>query len=369
MFIEMPEDRQHRDARVVRRIPSGKAITSQQAVIIAVVTIIAAAAGVYLAFRPGSAPIPGEFELNGLVIDPTEVDEGDSVVISVDIKNVGETDVTKLITLKLNDTFEDSKEITLIGEKTTTVTFTVTKDSGNYSVAIGELTGTFTVRRKWDIVIFGDSSAWGFGVYYAAYIEEDLGVKVTVHERAVGEQTAFGLLGKLRDDEELRELVSEAEVVTFIGNPKESKSETNPWDYRCAEAAGYHVINCSLVTFEKYIADIEAIIEEILSLRDGSPTIIRAMDCYSPNVRWHKEYGVYEECKQCIENTNIAIHQAATAHNIPVARVYDAFNGPNHDEDPIDKGYLCPDGIHTSEEGKKIIAKLFHELGYEPVNP
>jgi hypothetical protein len=343
-------------------------MTSQQAVIIAVVTIIAAAVGIYLTFRPGPALIPGEFELSGLVIDPTESDEGDSVVISVDIENVGETDFTEAITLILNDTVEGSREITLEGERTTTVTFNVTKDAGDYSVSIGELTGAFTVRRKWDLVIFGDSSAFGFGVYYAAYIEEDLGVKVRVHERAVGGQTVWGLLSILCDDEEIRELVSEAEVVTFIGNPRESISETNPWDFECAEASGCYVINCSLVTFEKYIADIEAIIEEILSLRDGSPTIIRAMDCYYPNVRWHKEYGVYEECKQCIDNTNIAIHQAAAAHNIPVARVYDAFNGPDHDEDPNDKGYLSPDGIHTSEEGKKIIAILFRELGYEPVN-
>jgi hypothetical protein len=353
----------------VRNILSRKAMTRQQAVIIAVVTIIAVATGVYISFRPGPAPIPGEFELSGLMIDPTEIDEGDSIVISVDIENVGETIVTESITLKLNGTIEDSKEITLESEKTTTVTFNVTKDTGEYTVTIGELSGTFTVRRKWDLVIFGDSSAFGFGVYYAAYIEEDLGVKVRVHERAVGGQTAWGLLSKLFDDEEIRELVSEAEVVTFIGNPRDSISETNPWDYECAEASGCYVINCSLVTFEKYIADIEAIIEEILSLRDGSPTIIRAMDCYYPNVRWHKEYGVYEECKQCIDNTNMAIHQAAAAHNVPVARVYDAFNGPNHDEDPIDKGYLSPDGIHTSEEGKKIIAILFRELGYQPVNP
>jgi len=49
--------------------------------------------------------------------------------------------------------------------------------------------------------------------------------------------------------------------------------------------------------------------------------------------------------------------------------VYDAFNGPNHDEDPREKGYIGPDGEHTNEEGRKIIAKLFHELGYEPVTP
>ncbi len=352
----------------MRRMPSGKAITSQQAVVIAVVTIIAAAAGVYLAFRPGPAPIPGEFELSGLVIDPTEVDEGDSVVISVDIKNVGETDFTEPITLKLNDTVEDSKEITLEGEATTTVTFNVTKDAGNYSVAIGELTGVFTVRQKeWDLVILGSSQAWFFGEYYSIYIEEDLGVKVTVHDETVGSQTAYGLLKKLRELKRLRELVSEAEIVTFQGSPTQSISETHPFDYDCVFGWEFYVVNCSLITFEKYIADLEAIIEEILLLRDGSPTIIRVMDYYCPTYSQFKEQGIYEECRQCWENTNIAIHQAAIAHNIPVASLYDAFNGPNHDEDPRDKGYLLLDG-HTNEEGQKVIARLFRELGYEPVN-
>lgn len=348
---------------------SGKAVTRQQAVIMVVVSIIIVAAGGYFAFKPRSSPIPGEFELSGLVIDPKEVDEGDLVVISVDIKNVGETDFTEPIILKLNDTIEDSKEITLESDKTTTVTFNVTKDAGNYSVAIGELTGSFTVwRKEWDLVILGSSQAWFFGEYYATYIEEDLGVKVTVHDETVGSQTAYGLLKKLRELRRLRELVSEAEIVTFQGSPTQSISETHPFDYDCAFGWEFYVVNCSLVTFEKYIADLEAIIEEIFLLRDGSPIIIRVMDYYCPMYSQFKEQGIYEECRQCWENTNIAIHQAATAHNIPVARLYDAFNGPNHDEDPRDKGYLLIDG-HTNEEGQKVIANLFRELGYETNNP
>lgn len=83
-----------------------------------------------------------------------------------------------------------------------------------------EITPTEEEEEEWDLVIFGDSTAWGFGKYYAAYIEEDLGIKVTVHDKTYPRQTAFGILKKLHDDEELRELVSGAEVVTFIGNPE-----------------------------------------------------------------------------------------------------------------------------------------------------
>jgi lysophospholipase L1-like esterase len=45
--------------------------------------------------------------------------------------------------------------------------------------------------------------------------------------------------------------------------------------------------------------------------------------------------------------------------------VYDAFNGPNHDQDPRDKGYIGSDGMHTNETGQDIIADLLRELGYE----
>ena len=350
-------------------MPSGRAITRQQAVILATATIIAIAAVVYLAFRPGPAPASREFELSGLVIEPNEVEEGDSVVISVDIRNMGETEFTESINLKLNDTIEDSREITLEGEKTMTVAFNVTKEAGNYSVAIGELTGTLTVRRReWDLLIFGGSQAWGIGKYYAAYIEEDLGVKVTVHDETAGVQTAHGLLWEIRELERLRELVSEAEVVAFNCNPRRSISETNPFDYECMIGWEFYVVNCSLETFDKYISDLEAIIEEILLLRGGSPTILRVMDYYCAGYDAFKEQGIYEECWQCWDNTNIAIHQAAAAYNVPVARVYDAFNGPNHDEDPFDKGYLIIDG-HPNEEGQKVIANLFRELGYDPVNP
>ncbi len=124
---------------------NSKGIARNTAIIIGVVIIIVAAVAGYFAFRPGPAPVPGEFSLSDLVVSPTEVDEGDSVTISVDVENVGETDVSGPITLKLNDAVEDSKTITLEGGQTTKVTFTVTKDAGDYSVAIGELTGAFTV--------------------------------------------------------------------------------------------------------------------------------------------------------------------------------------------------------------------------------
>ena len=235
--------------------------------------------------------------------------------------------------------------------------------------------------KEWDYVVFGDSTTWGFPKYYASYMEKDLGVKVTIHNKAVGGQSVINILRILRKDESLRKLVSEAEVVTLIGNPKLSPGDTPEslenyikwkeqpsWDKDCKKS--YRPPgDCSPETFESYIENIKAIIEEILSLRNGMPTIIRAMDYYMPLYSEWKNHGIEKECTCCWENFNNAIHQAAAAYNVPVARVYDAFNGPNHDEDPREKGYIGDDGRHTREAGQKVIADLMRELGYDPVNP
>ena len=240
---------------------------------------------------------------------------------------------------------------------------------------------TLLELKEWDYVVFGDSTTWGFPKYYASYMEKDLGVKVTIHNKAVGGQSVIDILRRLRKDESLRKLVSEAEVVTLSGNPNLSPGDTPEslenylkwkeqpsWDKDCKKfyrPPG----DCSPETFESYIENIKAIIEEILSLRNGMPTIIRAMDYYVPMYSEWKNHGIEKECTCCWENFNNAIHQAAAAYNVPVAWVYDAFNGPNHDEDPREKGYIADDGRHTREAGQKVIADLMRELGYDPVNP
>lgn len=217
-------------------------------------------------------------------------------------------------------------------------------------------------KKEWDYVVLGDSSAWGFSKYYAAHIEEDLGVKVTVHDRTVGGLSSGQLLRLLRKDVwELRETISEAEVVTFIANPADHIG------WRIATGKGKH--DCSPEALAGYKADLDDIIAEIFSLRSGSPTIVRAMDSYVPIYSDWKEWGEYEENKRCWEALVKTIHQAAAEHKIPVARVYDAFNGPDHDEDPKDKGYIGDDGKHTNEKGQKVIADLFRKLGYKTIVP
>lgn len=229
-------------------------------------------------------------------------------------------------------------------------------------------------KDEWDLVLFSDSSGWGVADRYAAYLEEDLDVTVRVHDLSGPALSAGTVLAALRAEEEghplpsdVPDLVRKAEVVVFYGNPVESISESHPGDWNCVSSKAPYANDCAPETFEAYRADLEAIYQEILRLRGDAPTLIRAFDAYNPLYSVYREHGVYEECTACWENYNAAIHQAAAAYRVPVARVFDSFNGPSHDEDPREKGYIGDDGVHTTGAGRDVIAELLRELGYEPV--
>ena len=238
-------------------------------------------------------------------------------------------------------------------------------------------TGTAVEEKaKWELVFFSDSSGWGVADLYAAHLEEDLDVTVEVHDLEASSLSIGSVLAALRGESsrypasvDVAGLVREAEVVVVYGNPSKSRSESHPWDWNCSSSGAPYARVCAPETFDTYRAHLEAIYEEILRLRGGAPVLIRAFDAYNPLYSVFREQGVYDECVGCWENYNQAIHQAAAAHNVPVARVFDAFNGPNHDEDPRDKGYIGGDGIHTTAAGRQVIAELLRNVGYEPTLP
>ncbi|HSJ58623.1 MAG TPA: GDSL-type esterase/lipase family protein [Anaerolineae bacterium] len=231
-------------------------------------------------------------------------------------------------------------------------------------------------KATWDLVLLSDSSGWGVADLYAAYLEEDLDVTVAVHDLSAGSLSAGSVLAALRGERsvyplsvDVPGLVREAEVVVVYGNPVDSISASHPGDWHCTPGQVPYVRDCAPEVFDAYRADLEAIYAEILGLRGGAPVLIRAFDAYNPLYSVYREHAVYDECVSCWEKYNEAIRQAAAAYHVPVARVFDAFNGANHDEDPRDKGYIGADGIHATAQGHQAIADCLRELGYEPVEP
>ena len=89
------------------------------------------------------------FTSSRLSISPSAVYIGETVAIGVLITNSGDAAGRYTETLKIDGVVEATKEITLDAGASEEVTFTTAKDvAGTYSVEVGGLSGSFTVKEK-----------------------------------------------------------------------------------------------------------------------------------------------------------------------------------------------------------------------------
>lgn len=225
----------------------------------------------------------------------------------------------------------------------------------------------------WNLVVIGDSSLWDVGEAYAARIEKDLGLKVEVADYTINAATAGAVLATLQTGktesfqlEGLPAALKEAEVVVMLANPEESIDYKKPLDLNgCFFAQAPR--SCGPETFEYWTEHLKGIWAEILRLRNGKATILRAVDLYNPMVSIWNEKGVFEACTACWVNMSNAVRLAAEAYQIPFASRLAAFNGPDYREDARVKGYIRDDGEHLSPLGVQATVELLAQLGYEPV--
>jgi len=226
--------------------------------------------------------------------------------------------------------------------------------------------------EDWHLVVIGDSSLWGVGEAFASQIEKDIGVKVVLENFSYGGLSAGEVLEGLQTGKTLQQLptaLRDAEVVIMFVNPLKSIDPEKPLKIMACLDVSQADTSCASETFEKWTTDLKAIWAEILKIREGKATILRALDIYNPVVLPWEEQGIYEACTECWINQSNAARLAAEAYNIPFLSRYDAFNGISHIEDPREKGYILADGMHLSELGCQYTAELLAQMGYEPVPP
>jgi len=234
-------------------------------------------------------------------------------------------------------------------------------------------------EETWDLLWVSDSSGWGVADIYGQYIAEDNNVEVNVIDNWIGGLPAGEILQGLKEQntknlklDKLRETIAESEVIVIYGNPSDSEDPSNPGDWNCGQSDldSCYVNNCSIDTFSQYIADLKEIYSIIFEIRQGKPTIIRAIDAYNPSlVSLCQPDGVFDVCVACWETYNEAIHQAADEMRVPIANVFDTWNGIDHIENPVEKGYTREDNVHPGELGAAVTAQALRDIGYEPIVP
>jgi len=91
---------------------------------------------------------PGEFQVSDLDVTPHDVEVGEEVTISVMVTNVGGQAGSYTLPLRINQTTENTRTVTLEKGESTTTEFKVTKQIlGTYNVEIAGLVDEFTVRE------------------------------------------------------------------------------------------------------------------------------------------------------------------------------------------------------------------------------
>jgi hypothetical protein len=223
--------------------------------------------------------------------------------------------------------------------------------------------------EPWDLVWISDSIGGGVATRWADRIEESEGVEVRVHHYIIPSLSIEGALQKMREAT-IREEVADAEIIVVYGNPMYS----TPSDMgTCARLGGDPRDPPERYTsadFTPYGDGFRDIFDEIFELRSGQPTVIRTFDWFAAALPDWREAGIEPECTTAWEAQADAIHEAADEYGVLTAAFYDAFNGPDHDEDVREKGYIRADGWHQSlDAGVAAQVEVLHALGYDPIVP
>jgi hypothetical protein len=130
---------------------SRSAIVKLKAILVIDLIIMGSAAGAYF-YLQGQGIIavaskPAEFTLTNLTIDPLTVEAFEPVLITFNLTNVGDQQGDYMANLTINNILTQNQTITLQGGESAIIEFTATEENiGNYTVVIGDLTGSFTIK-------------------------------------------------------------------------------------------------------------------------------------------------------------------------------------------------------------------------------
>jgi hypothetical protein len=130
---------------------SRSAVAKLKAILLIDLIIVAAASGAYFYLQSQGliayAPRDAEFTVTDLTIDPLEAEIFEPIMIRVNLTNSGDLEGTYMANLTINGQPEDNQTIVLPGMNSTMVEFTVIREvPGNYTVELGGLTGSFTLK-------------------------------------------------------------------------------------------------------------------------------------------------------------------------------------------------------------------------------
>lgn len=227
----------------------------------------------------------------------------------------------------------------------------------------------------WQYTALGDSLGWGFGGWvgyvprYRDSIRIDTGNSVNLTNKSVLGWTSSELLNSIQTKSDFQTDIARAQVITWnIGGNDLLDARDQYINKNCGGIDNEDCLRNAVTLFR---SNWDQIVTQIISLRNGDRKNLRTMDIYNPYVKEDKAAKNYDGTKtrfdvfrRYLDQVNHHIHSQAF-RGYEVAKVYDAYNGMNHDIDPSVYGYICFDGLHPNDKGYIEIATQFRKLGYD----
>lgn len=221
-----------------------------------------------------------------------------------------------------------------------------------------------------DLFYLSDSGGWGVPWKYGELAGEALGRDVRVHDHTLSGLPATRALELVQTT--YRDQVAAAEIVVVYGAYGGSGIAFEEDMDNCVSMSRVEREPPRVATeedWQPYRDLLDEIYREIWSLRDGRPTILRGVDIYAPVIGDWREAGIEAECTANWEMWSRVMEASALANGAVFVSPYDVFNGPGHDDDPRDKGWISPDGEHTTDDGAWAIAEALAATGFEMSRP
>lgn len=236
----------------------------------------------------------------------------------------------------------------------------------------GGSAGSSSTPQQWQYTALGDSlavgildSQGGYAQRYRLDTATDTGNVVLLTNLGVNGAHSGDLLNSLRNDPNFRNAVSGSQVVTFDIGGDDLLHAIGL--FQRGQCGGADNQDCMRTAVAAFGPNWDAIVQELLALRNKNNTIIRTMDIYNPFVVQLQQQGLFAGVEPYLDTVNQHIAQSAQANGIPMAPVHQLFNGASGTEDPIAKGLITIDGVHPNDNGHKVIADALRGLGYAPL--
>ena len=232
---------------------------------------------------------------------------------------------------------------------------TTTPTTDDQSTSASSLPAT----EPWDLLYISDSSGWRVGEAYAELAADELGVEVRLIDWRVGGLSMLQAIDMIAADPQT---VADAEIIVLWANPIGSGIRD---DHCFAVTSSIPPEPLTVDEYGPFGALFEQAFADIWAARDGTPVVLRATDIYVPVLDDWAEVGATDACTASWEASSDAVRLAAEKSGATMVSAYDALNGPNHDVDLAQAGYLR-DEMHLNAAGGAVVAQALAAEGFEP---